>query len=159
MVDKKFQIHRDLHAKTCKHCGTDFRTFVRTQDYCKVRCRYEAGLETARQQKAAREAAKSAKQKETERILAEQKEARRLRREGKTTPKARTNNTPHKPKPATCGEVKMRPCLGKFCGHKEFLTDAANRICPSCTHKNNNAITGPDEYRVIVETRKTGSNY
>lgn len=157
MVDKKFQIHRDEHARTCKHCGTNFRTFVRTQDYCKVRCRYEHNLEIAKQ----REAEKIARRTEAERVLAEQKAANKLKRQEaklKEKPKRKGNNTPPKLK-VVCGEIKMRPCLGHFCGHQEFLTDAANRICPTCTHRNNNAIAGPDEYRVIVETRKTGSHY
>lgn len=141
MVDKKFQIHRDEHARTCKHCSKEFRAFVRTQEYCCPGCRYENQKIVEAQKTAARKAAtqkrideRAEKRKAAEEFLAEHKKKVRAPRQ---------NNTPTKPKHARAGK---RPCGN--CG-VEFMSEdkVRNQRCAKCRAMADSA-SGLREFKV-----------
>ena len=126
MVDKKFRIHRDEHARKCKHCSKDFRTFVRTQEYCCPGCRYE-------NQKIVEAAKAAAKKAATQKRIDEQR-AKRVAAEAfliehkKKVRKPRQNNTPVKAKNPRAGK---RPC-----GNCRVIFDSVDKVnnqrCAKC---------------------------
>lgn len=138
-------------VKLCKFCNEDFEAMNPAVDYCSDECRTKQRVSQYKKWNMNRilkgitdEAQRQAKIDE-----------HIARKEKRSQSKLRAKESQHKEfaSPNKLKGMKIkRECLR--CGRSFPSTGTGNRVCPDC-NTINSRVSGPREYRVITENRKS----